>query len=485
MTDPNHDAEVQNHLRLKPSDDRLEVSLIVEPGIDADRFDGQSIDSLLHSKGVTPECLDADNARELLDLARTSPNEQHERVIARGKKPIHGRDGQFEWTPDFKQRFEQIDTKRSEVLSQTGDGPPADPEAARDFYNWSPFVIVRADELLGHFIEPTKGVNGIDVYAKTIVGRDGKPCQFQTNDGTFTNDKGEVFAEIQGLLEHDDDSLHVSDELHIKLGVDFSTGNIEFPGDLCVDGGVQDCFTVAAEGPTSIKGLIQAAHICTDSHLEVEGVAARDKGTIRCGGNLTARYLDAVHANCYGTCMVKKEVTNCTLSAARGFIGSDCAVRGGQLAVGGKADIGTLGSEHQITTVVLIGDVPGLTEPLTSGLALVDRFETCLRGSDPACNRLRSRLLEICSILEGFVEPSLTVRKCIHPGVAIHLPGWKITAHQTVKGPLTISLDDEGKPKASRDAGSTPVAIDDLFDICPDETVPVLQAAIKKLRPAA
>ena len=69
-------------------------------------------------------------------------------------------------------------------------------------------------------------------------------------------------------------SAKVSNTLEIDQNVDFSTGNIDFPGNVIVHRSVKDCFTVKARDDIEVRGLIEAATLIANQ-LDAESLVGQ------------------------------------------------------------------------------------------------------------------------------------------------------------------------------------------------------------------
>ena len=107
---------------------------------------------------------------------------------------------------------------------------------------------------------------------------------------------GKFIAQTAGVLQFRANKITISQALVIDDYVDFSTGNIDFDGDVQVRRGVRDKFRIRATGKVEVQGLIEAAHIETGGDFEAAtGMAAKETGRVQIGGSLTAKYLECVH----------------------------------------------------------------------------------------------------------------------------------------------------------------------------------------------
>jgi uncharacterized protein (DUF342 family) len=81
------------------------------------------------------------------------------------------------------------------------------------------------------------------------------------------------------------------DFLRVKA-VDYTTGNITFPGDVILQGKIADGFKIYSGGSLVSGEVLDVTEIVCKKDLIVKsGIEGHTKGAIRIGGNLTARFI--------------------------------------------------------------------------------------------------------------------------------------------------------------------------------------------------
>lgn len=171
--------------------------------------------------------------------------------------------------------------------------PEINPDAARiDWHTLSAFCIVNHREPLARRIPAVEGKAGIDVYGTEFPFSTEKVAPFLAGENVVETDKG-LFAGKSGRLSISRDGLvSVEEVLELKKGVDFTTGNITFPGDVILRGKVADGFKIYAAGSIVTSEVLDVTDVvCKKDLIAQSGIEGGSKGTLRVGGNLTARYI--------------------------------------------------------------------------------------------------------------------------------------------------------------------------------------------------
>lgn len=499
--------ELDNFLRFVTSDDRTEGSLRIEPGFDPEALEADAVYAFIDAKAINRSYVDGDAIEQLVEQAGADSEATHEAVVARGEAAQQGRDGGFVWQEQVKTQLDELDKRiaAAKCLEETGASPDeADDDNGVDFYAQSAFIVVRRGQKLGELVEPTEGVDGVDIFGNSVTARDGKKTDFKLDRSLTCDEQGAVYAAISGVLETTRSSAKICDVLHVHGFVDFSCGNIDFPGPVVIDKGVRDRFVVRSEKDVHIRELVEAAEVHAAGDLVLDGgMAGRERGMLRIGGNLTARYLDGVDAIVGRDCEIAKEITNCTLVVGKHLEAPNAAIRGGRLHLAGASDVGQLGSEQGVETVVSLGDIPELSRLLQTATELIpeikqrvadtqekfDSLSNMVRKPTGAqaeqltelqfdvCNtqtlldRVQEGVQAVTALVRDHTNVQLIVRKCIYAGTVIHLPRWRVEFSRDVKGPATLSTADSGTALIHLPGADRPSPLSEVATISRDDSV--------------
>lgn len=476
MTAKTHEAA----LRVVVSADKSAAELIVPPGINRQMITPELCESVLRDSGVEV------TAQVRAAVKQVIASEQAAKaVVARATPPKHGIDGYVEW---INEPDESSTPGAKPAAAPVAPAPPsADPQKT-SYYEHSAFVMVKPGQVVGRLHPPTPGEDGRDVTGKTLPAKPGKEFRLKFDESLACDAAGKLVAQEEGVLVRDPNNAGVRRVLEIPSYVDFSTGNIDFHGDVLVGKGVRDLFTIKATGNVDVKGLIEAATILADGDLFARGgFAGRERGTARCGG-VHAKYLDNVQGEVLRDLNVEREIINCDLVVHGNLEAPHGAIIGGRMAVTGKIHVGMLGSGAAVATEIIVGSVPRL-EPLYQRLQnFVQQLQTKREAAieeQTQLNRMlgktrptaqdKERQTELIFEIANFemlltkARPTLenlekrindqrtvdvTIERKLHPGVIVVIGRDQYHISTDMRGPLRIVRDAGGRLNYSR--GDTP-----------------------------
>lgn len=138
-----------------------------------------------------------------------------------------------------------------------------------DFFA-SKIQLVEEGEVLARKIPGVPGTPGTDVFGRAIPVQHWKDFQLRTKKNAHVSADGlEVLASCSGRPVRFENYTYGVDNIYVlNQDVDLATGSIEFPGDVLINGNVQDGLRIIAGGKVEIRGGV--------SHAEIRG----EKGVV-------------------------------------------------------------------------------------------------------------------------------------------------------------------------------------------------------------
>jgi hypothetical protein len=439
--------------RVSVAPDKSSAELLIPADFDRALLSPALIDGLLREAGleVTEQVQLA--IHELLNQPTTA-GQITRGIIAKARPPTHGCDAHIQW------------------LVHKPEQQPANEEAAQSYYNRSAFIMVHAGDIVGQLHQATPGEDGRDVTGKTLGAKSGKPLNVRFDPSILLDPAGKLVAQAEGVLRNDDQTISIQKLLEISEYVDFSTGNINFHGDVIINRGIRDCFIVKTSGNVQVKGLIEAATIdCGGDLNALGGFAGRERGQARIGGSLHSRYLDNVGGEIGQDLCVDREIINCDLVVHGSVQSPRGAIIGGKLTVSGPVHIATLGSPAAVATELIVGSVPRLErlrhqllphfqrlsdqhQRLLTRLQEINKlaprsitaqhkeeqteFTYQLSVINPSYHKVRQTIENLQAQISRERTVELHVTKNLHAGVMLCCGDWTYHVHTDVRGPLTI-----------------------------------------------
>jgi len=497
-------SEIDRLLKLVTGEFSVTGTLKVQAMAPPELITRDSLNGYLRGREVQPHCVSQSELDLLVAAVAQDPDQPHERVVAKGRLPEHGRNASIEFTPAIGERFARIQKRKEAfMLAQVEDSLDSDDGTAIDFYNESSFVTAHEGEHIANLIPHTDGTDGINIFGGKITAKAGKPMIKPTDESCRVDKDGRIIAMHDGLVQRQSDRVIINRKLNIPGFVDFTTGNLDFPGSIVIEKGVRDRFRVDSDVDIEIHQLVEAAHLHADNNIKLhQGMAGREVGTINAEGNLDSGYLDAVEATIMGDCIIEKEVTNCTLRISGRIKAKNATIRGGLIEIAQGGVVGVLGSSGDVRTDVVLASHPILQHKIAnireiqpkiaSEIERAERevaglkagmgksnpeLETEIRHLDSNIQAFRSKLDDLehamqrmLTLLEKHTRCELTVMGTLYAKTQLWVPGKHATFDRDLNGEFTIRLDKANKPIIDWGAKTEP--LDQYAKVHSDERIP-------------
>jgi uncharacterized protein (DUF342 family) len=229
---------------------------------------------------------------------------------------------------------------RKDILERK---PEIDPELARiDWHSISAFTIVKAKDPIARRIPKVDGKAGINIRGEESPFTVQAIQQISAGKNVIDHSTG-LFAGKSGRLSIESGGTVVIEEvLTLKKGVDFTTGNITFPGDVILQGKIADGFKVYTGGSLIAGDVVDVTEIVCKKDLIVQaGLIGRQKAQVRVGGTLQAKYIQNCRVAVRGDVVVPGSIIQSTvytmgmikMGDTGKLVGCECIVIGGVQAL--------------------------------------------------------------------------------------------------------------------------------------------------------
>ncbi|MGL4345116.1 MAG: DUF342 domain-containing protein [Cellulosilyticaceae bacterium] len=306
----------------------------------------ESIKSQLVSKGIVFG-IEEHAIRESLENKRYG----YKYIVARGKMSVPGEPATLTYGFDIESIGKRTPKKKE--------------DGTVDFKELGLVVNTTAGTMLATKKAATEGQNGCNVLGKTIVAPKGKDIRMPKGKNTALSADGLVLtATIDGQIEYNGESIAISPHYIIGTDVDSSVGNVNFVGNIIVNGGVHSGYTIQSGGNVEVRGPVEAATIIAEGDIVLwYGIQGADKGKLIAKGNIITKFIQnaTVHAN-------QDVVAEVIMHSEVGAGGNVMVDQGKGLIVGGSITAGkgiytnTLGSYMATVTSVQLGQSPQLMD---------------------------------------------------------------------------------------------------------------------------
>lgn len=457
------------------SEDELECRMHLETKPDSTPPSSSDIISLLAADGISFGV----SEQHLIQLLETvKPGASVTGIVAQGQPAIRGEDGILAYStalPDQPANTHQEkDTEEQQV----------------DFRDIQQFINVEPDQEIGRLLPPTQGTPGKTVRSKSLPAEPGNPLTIKLGQHVYAGGtSGELlFAEIHGRVTYENETIQVVEEYLIDGDVDFSTGNIRFNGYVEIRGDVLDGFQVSASKGIKITGNVGACRLISHGNIEFCGMDGQGKGSILCGGTLTAQFIHDSTIECWGEMHIAVELRTC-MTHCRSRLTAGIIAGGDYVTLSGL-ECARLGAPSAIKTTLHCGiDYHDLDRMNTLLEQLEEIHDKLSRAKElVAINQLTKEkqhimaaILEVRSRRPAGSNPKINIKDKVHEGTTIFLGNTveEFTAEES--GP--ISLIENTTAGGVRRLQLTPLEIlsTDLEAICTQrEEQERLQEALQK-----
>lgn len=322
--------------------DQLAAWLIVFPPLGA----GKELEKNMLEKVLEESSVSFGVDTELMEALSGKPDRYfHLFQIAKGQPVLDGKDGYIE---DFFERT----VKQKFAENEHGKV---------DYFNLNLVQNVEKGEVICRTVPPVEGISGRTVQNKEISCKTGKAVQLPKGQNTEISEDGtELLAVKSGRVEFSGRGFQVKSVLEISGNVDFSTGNIDFVGDVHIHGDVSSGFRVHTIGDITIDGVVEAAEIEAGGNLIVsKGISGDSRAVIRAHHDIYAMYMEncSVHSNgnIQTDCIVNCDVYcdgEIQVRSGRGTI------VGGRIRAARGVNSKIVGSRSESITVISLGGQP-------------------------------------------------------------------------------------------------------------------------------
>jgi len=332
------DAMVQVYL----SRDKLAAWVLIYPPVgEGKELDREMLDQALDESGVS---MGVDTQR--MDALPGSPDRYfHLWLIAWGKPPKNGKDG---FVVDLFPRVQEYHIK-------------VDQYGRADYTSLDYFHNVEKDAPICRIIAPTQGEPGCTVLDEEIPAKDGRPATVPKGRNTYLNEEGDaLLASITGHVEFTNRSFQVKPVLEVPGSVDYSTGNINFLGDVHIHGDVRTGFSVRATGNITVDGMVECCVVEAGGNLTVaKGIVGDDQAVIRAQKNIFTKFLEnscaCAREGLQADSIINSDVYSNGAVVVRTGRG---VIVGGRTVAGKEISANVIGSRAELRTVITLGGLP-------------------------------------------------------------------------------------------------------------------------------
>lgn len=338
------------------------------------RFSVEELRGLLEENGVVF------GVREdaLKELAEGKMNYE-ETLVATGIMPKDGRDGYFQY--HFNPHPETM--------------PIILPDDSVDYNVLGKIELVKEGDLLVTYHAAKPAVIGRDVLGNTIPAYDGKglpPLQCKRCELDETG--CQYFASTEGNVTIEGRCLTVTPIYVIEGNLDAATGDVDFHGDVLIQGNVFAGVTVKTTGNITVNGHVETASLFAGKDVILKnGMQGSGSGLIRAGGKVMARFLEQTQVSA-GTEINTGAILNCEVEAGQTVViaGNKGTIIGGMVSAVEQITAASIGNRAGVTTQLVIGMDCEFKNKMGEIDRLAEEYQNNMTDAEKALERLAVQL---------------------------------------------------------------------------------------------
>ncbi|MDE7476865.1 MAG: FapA family protein, partial [Lachnospiraceae bacterium] len=300
-------------------------------------FSVEELRGLLQENGV----IFGIREKTLEELAQ-GKQDYEETIIASGMVAKDGSDGFFEY--HFNPQPETM--------------PIILPDGSVDYNVLGKIELVTKGQLLATYHSALPALNGVDVMGDVIEAYEGKelpPLQCKRCEPDEMNCK--YFASTEGNVTVEGKYLTVTPIYVVDGNLDAATGDVDFHGDVLIQGNVFAGVTVRTTGNITVNGHVETASLYAGKDVILKnGMQGSGKGFIRAGHNVMARFLEQTQVFA-GNEINTGAILNCEVESGHNVVvaGNRGTIIGGTVTAVEQISAASIGNRAGVMTQFVIG----------------------------------------------------------------------------------------------------------------------------------
>jgi uncharacterized protein (DUF342 family) len=327
-------------LDVRREDDDYAATVTVKMTDPATPFMSSDVTDFLRRHSVVFG-FDLKKIEEVLSTVRSGPTGTVI-TVARGKRPVAGKDGHEEY------RF------------RTSLSAGAQTDTRTDFRERGLVNNVRPGKIIAIIEREVPGKIGITVSGEKIkpppvrcvnamrAGINVETCV----DGTTTT----YIAMVAGHARRLFDEIQVTRDFIIEGDLDYTKGNIDFVGNVGISGDVKSGFVIKADGNITIGGSVEPNAVVIAGKSITVGDTIRcgqNGGQVEAGADITARIVLNSHIQAKGNVAIKESISESTVYCLGKFTSAWGVIIGSTIEAIGGIQVNRIGKEDALAKNII------------------------------------------------------------------------------------------------------------------------------------
>ncbi len=353
-----HNAAADASFVVDISSDEMQATIIATaPSIGGSEITSELISRALETQGVVAG-IDIQKIDDFID----NPVYGIPYVVAEAIKPIDGKDAYIKY---------YFETDRSKLrMQETSTGQV-------NFKELNLIQNVLERQPLAQKIPAERGSHGQTLLGRFLEAKNGKDINLPLGNNVVMDEDGRtILAAKNGQVLLIGGKINVEPVMELDE-VSIKTGNIKYVGTVIVKKGVEDGYSIEADGDIEVHGSVGSCNLKAGGNIIVQsGIMGRDIGVIEAGKSLYAKFIEnasSVNVNDY--VIVQDGIVNSNVTAKKRILlqGKRAQILGGHLFATEEISAKTVGSSGGNETILEVGLDPQLKQRMTE---LVSTKET-------------------------------------------------------------------------------------------------------------
>lgn len=357
---------------ISVTEDKMQANVILHPPRHGGKvFTKERLYEELRKVGIQFGFID-----EIIEELASNPQYFKPYTVAEGKQPEPGLDGGIEYLFDIKNRPQLVEDNYGRV----------------DFKEIGIIKSVEKGTIIARKIDPKPGKDGKNIYGEVIPFPPGRESQWKIGANVSLSPNGkEAIADITGrpVLERNG-TLRVDQVIHLE-SVDYSTGNVDFPGTIIVEEKIADGFRLNAKGSLIIKKSVGKVFLEADGDIILSGgFMGRGSGTIKAKGEIYAKFVEQGKMISGKSVFIEEASLHSEITAEEDIVvqGGRGEIIGGELIAGKSITCNKLGAVVETKTTLTVGTPPEFISEMEKIRQEIQSKKEILQKVDQTMNHL-------------------------------------------------------------------------------------------------
>ncbi len=359
-------------LEIEVSEDKMSAFITISPPKHGGRMLGSDeITARLKGQNITKGIL-----VEEIERALNEDFYFQKIQVAKGREPKKGTDGYIK------------------VLFDSGKKPDLheDKQGKMDFKNINIIKSVEKNSVIAEKIDPTLGEFGENIFGEIIPFETTKEEEWKLGTHTELSPDGKkLIATITGRPVIERGGTIRVDEICRLANVDYSTGNVDFPGTIIVEGSIVDGFQLRTKGSIFLKNSVGRVFLYASGDIILSGgFMGKNGGIIESDSDIYAKFVEQGKLSASRSIFIQEAAMHSELFAGESIVikGGKGELIGGEAVAGKNISVLKLGAIVETPTKVSVGIPPAILVQLDKIKREISEKEEILKKVEQSKKKL-------------------------------------------------------------------------------------------------